>query len=393
MARRTAELVVGMGLLLGPLAYALTLEPQTEVVVVQEPAPAAVELEAVPVVPVVETTVEVPPAPVVEPAVEPEPADDRIAFAFVNEAGLVLSTEAPTTWGTGRLHSDAGPGSYCASKRADARKVPEAMWVQRGRTFDLYGAEGKLCTARLGELSVLAQHDGPSLYQLFHPDEEADWDEFEANLPSEAKIRKRVWSLTADDEREHETEAAWLVAEIVGDDSCEGALWARDSSLPAPALLHPSDEPSPLTARRIAEHEASEELAETRTQYLEFLAEIDEPSRQQYGSWEKLVADHPATVTSWLDADGQARFVELQFGYSDAICGDGHYSFIGSFDRVEDGAFEPTDWEIEPVAIFDADLDGELERLYFSDHDNSATLRSETLGDTWTITQVWSCPC
>ena len=36
---------------------------------------------------------------------------------------------------------------------------------------------------------------------------------------------------------------------------------------------------------------------------------------------------------------------------------------------------------------------GELERLYFSDHDNSATLRSETLGDTWTITQVWSCPC
>ena len=85
--------------------------------------------------------------------------------------------------------------------------------------------------------------------------------------------------------------------------------------------------------------------------------------------------------------------MELQFGYSDAICGDGHYSFIGSFDRVEDGAFEPTDWEIEPVAIFDADLDGELERLYFSDHDNSATLRSETLGDTWTITQVWSCPC
>lgn len=396
MVRRAAELVVGTGLLLGPLAYALTLEPevQTEVVVIQEaPTPALAE-RSEPVVPTVEPAPAPPPAPAIETATaEPPLGSDRIDFALVNEAGLVLSTEADAAWGTGRLRRHSGPGHFRAAKRANGRTVPAELWAQRGRTFDLYGTEGKVCTARLGELDVLAQHDGPSEFYLFHPDEMGDWEVFESDPPSKAEVRQRVWSLAEHDEPETSV-TPWLVAEIISDEPCKGALWARDSELPPPALLHPSEEPSPLTERRLAQHESSTELAETRASYEDFYRHLDDEEREYYGTWERLSREHPATVRSWLDDEGQAHFLELHFGSYEGSCGEGYYAEITALDAVEGEAIVPSGNTANPVMIFDADLDGRFEVLYLHEGEGSGgTLVSETLDRWWSIDAVFSCPC
>lgn len=397
MRRRSIELGVGLALLLGPLGYALTLEP--EVVEVVETVPMTVEAPAptpivVPdVIPSVAPPKEIAPPTQSTPPTQSAPVpDDRLAFAFVTEAGLVLSTEAPTSWGRGRLRAHPGPGEYRAAKRADPEAIPEALWAQRGRSFDLYGVEGKVCTARLGALTVLAQHDGPSLYDLFHgEDGDVDYEYFEAQEHSPAKIRREVWSQTAG----YEFPGAWLVAEVVSPTSCEGAVWARDSELPAPALLRVSDEPSPLTERRIAEHEASEALEQTRVDYTAWYEqELPPEARELYETWAELRAKYPATVRTWHDAEGTATFVELEFGAPGESCGEGFDSTIHAVDRVVEGRFEPTESTTGAIAIFDADLDGRYELLYADEEtDRVQTLSSETLAARWDIDAVFVCPC
>ncbi len=397
MSRRAIELTVGLGLLLGPLGYALTLDAET--VVVQERvvmAGPACETEPVRVVPVQvpptpETVIEPEPEPTPNPEVvdEPDP-DTRIAFAFVNDGGIVLSTMANRSWGKGRIRRHAGPGEYRAAKRADARVIPETLWAQRGRTFDLYGDSGKLCTVRIGELSVLAQHNGPTLYDVFHPEGDAsedydfDYDAFDRQDHPPKAIRSQVWANAGDED-------LWLVAEPVGDPSCEGALWARDSELPEPTVLRPSDAPSQLTRDRIAQFEASESRAQTQHQYEQWYAELgDDPYEED---WATVVSENPATVRTWIDADGTTTLLELTFGYQGASCGDGYDSSIEHFEAVADGALSPIEFSVNPLAVFDADLDGSYEMIYDSDHGGPNWMASETMERGWSIDEAFYCPC
>lgn len=403
MRRGTIERIVGMSLLLGPLAYALTLQPQVvEVVEVVEVVQIAEGIEAAPTL-VPDVIPEIPPAPAPDlddaaPVVAPAPtptSEGRLSFAFVTAAGLVLSTEAKTAWGKGRLRDHAGPGEFRAAKRADPKRIPEDLWAQRGRTFDLYGTDGKVCTARLGTLSILAQHDGPSLFELYYGEDgaepEVDYDTFEAQHHSAAQIRRKVWSTAMDDEYG----TAWLVASLSSDTPCKGALWARDRELPAPVILRASDEPSALTQQRLAQHEASEALAQTRRDYIAWYEnELTDEIREDTETWEALVGEYPAHVRTWLDAQGRATFVELDFGDEGGWCGEGFDSSIASLDRVIDGRFEPTEHPRAPLMIFDADLDGRYEMLFADDtHGGASLLMSESMATDWDINQVFFCPC
>jgi len=402
MRRKTIELAVGLGLLLGPLAYALTLEPE----VVEVEVPQVIEIErATPVVeleaPVVEAPVVEPPVvepPVVEPpAVEPpaESADDRLAFAFVNTAGLVLHTSAKLAWGEGHLRDHEGPGQFLAAKRASASAVPAELWVQRGRTFDLYGAEGKVCTARLGELSVLAQHDGPGLYDLFfdeyaydEDDESApSYDEFdEADYPPRA-IRRQVWSTTDDD-------GAWLVAEVVSETSCAGALWARDAQLPPPVILHRSDAPNAAARHDVEQFEASDDLADLRTEYMRWHGELDEDEQSYEPDWATIAYENPTQALTWWTEQHDPALVELQFGLESGWCGDGFDTQVRSISQVSDGQLVPMERPPHPIAVFDADLDGRYEFLTSTRYDEEIdSIRSETLADSWGIPEVFVCPC
>lgn len=382
---RWIEAVVGTGLVLGPLAYALTLQPE----VVETVELVEVERQAAPqVIPEV-TVIPVAAEPAIavapEEPTEVEPSD-RIEFAFVNEAGIVLSTDADVAWGKGRLRGNAGPGQYRAAKKADGATVPASLWAQRGRTFDLYGADGKVCTARLGDISVLAQHNGPDLYDLFDNNSSVlDYEEFENRTISRKEIRAEVWSIAQEG-------GSWLVAEVISDDACTGALWARDSSLPAPTVLRLSDNPSPETERRLALHEASAELADTQAEYEKWYADVAPEDRDYHDSWSTIVSRSPATVQGWVDADGVVRMVELRFGEEGEFCGDGFDTRISALEHVTAEGFEDTAQSVEAEAVFDADGDGRYEFLYFG-FDSGANLDSETLGDGWEIDQAFMCPC
>ncbi|MEM9463182.1 MAG: hypothetical protein AAGF11_54070 [Myxococcota bacterium] len=402
MRRRTLERIVGMSLLLGPLAYALTLQPQVvEVVEVVEVTKIAEVAEAAPTL-VPDVIPEVAPTPVsVErtPAVPPtSPSEGRLSFAFVNEAGLVLSTEAKTAWGKGRLRAHAGPAQFQAAKRADAHAIPEDLWAQRGRTFDLYGADGKVCTARLGTLSVLAQHDGPSLFDLYYDENDQEpevnydtfYDTFEATAHPPAQIRRKVWSQAAGSEYG----TVWLVASLSSDTPCKGALWARDHELPAPVILRASNEPSALTQQKLAQHESSERLAQTRRDHTAWYDELSAEDREYADTWATIVEHYPATLRTWLDDRGHAALVELEFGYEGEPCSDDFDSSIATVELVIDGRFEPTERATNPIAVFDADLDGRFEMLYQDLQWGWVNqVASETLETWWEIDAIPICPC
>ncbi|MBL4688792.1 MAG: hypothetical protein JKY37_29655 [Nannocystaceae bacterium] len=259
-------------------------------------------------------------------AAEPEPAEPepttpdvhgRLAFAFVNEAGLILSTEAIRAWST--------------------------------------------------------------------DDDGAEYDAFEAAHPSAKEIRRKVWSSASEN-------TLWLAAKLISDGDCQGALWARDHELAPPTVLRRTTDVSEPGRRRLAEHHASEELAAVKAHYIEWYREQSEFG-VAYDPWETLVRRHPATVASWLEAD-VVRVVELEFGEESEGCGDGDDTRITSVDLVVGTAFEALDSGSHPTAVFDADLDGKFELLY-SDELSGASwyLGSDTLEASWSLDEVFVCPC
>src|SRR5690606_34936318 len=314
-----------------------------------------------------------------EPAVieqAPEPTADRAEFLFVTDAGIVLSTDAEREWGKGRLFEPDGEVSYRAAKRADATRVPTALWSMRGRMFDLYGPDGKVCTARLGELRVVAQYDGWSLGGVLGE----EWYDQDPEGASKAQIRAGLWR--RDD--------LWLVAEVESSGSCRGALWARDAELPPPTILRRTFAANHASEARAAEFRQSEGLAETgrnsRTDY----AQLDQEAREYYPTWETLIEEGP-TFWSWIDPHGSPRLVGLEFGREPEGCGDSPYSRLTALDHVRGDEFVPVAHAHFPDAVFDVDHDGRLELLYSGD--DGPWLMSATLDVQALVEQDWMCPC
>jgi hypothetical protein len=387
MRRRHVELAVGLGLMLGPLVYALSLEPtaasecaaEIEIAEPAEPAStdACEQLEPI--------TIEVAPEPtelepvVVEPAPEPtpEPSFELARFLFVTDAGVVLSTEAKREWGKGKLFVPKGKVSYRAAKRANPITIPAALWSMRGRTFDMYGADGKLCSARLGELRVVGQYDGWSLGGVLGQ----DWYDEDPESASKAEILAGLW----------QRDDLWLVADFESADSCKGALWARDAELPPPMILRRSTDPTPASEARLAAFLRSEELAETERSYRAEYAELDAETREYYPNWDEMVAEHGANVWSWIDVDRRAHVVGLEFGREPDGCGEPLWSRHTALDLVRGDELVPTSYGHSPTAIFDADLDGELEFLYVNY--GGRWLESPTLETRAVVEEDWMCPC
>lgn len=379
VGHESIELLFGLGLLLGPLAYALTLapEPAPEPVVLECPAASADQPE------LAQPPREQPPR-AIEPEVVPEPVVINEApkpkalaeFLFVTDAGVVLSTEAEQSWGAGKLFEPKGLATYRAAKRADPNAIPSQLWSMRGRTFDLYGPEGRVCTARLGELRVIAQYDGWGLGGVLGE----EWFDRDPTEATKQQIREGLWQL--DDH-------LWLVAEIESIDDCEGALWARDAELPPAKLLRRSEVPNHATAARLALFE-SEELVELERSYRAEYAATDEFIRKHYPSWEQLLAEYGSKAWSWVDEHGRPHLVGLEFGRPPEPC-DPLFSRVTALDLVHGPDFVAIPFDHSPAAVFDVDFDGQWERLY--SHWGSYTLTSATVEAYAYIEEDFMCPC
>jgi len=396
--RRAIELTLGIGLLLGPLVYALTL---TLVPAGEADAPPCVAVgeagEARELVIRCEQPEPSEPAAAPEPAPAPEPEElapepapepapvELASFVLVADVGLVLSTDAQRSWGTGRLFEPEGTATFRAAKRGEPSTIPAEHLAQLGRTFDLFGADGKVCTVGLGELRVVAQYDGDTLGGVLGD----DWEARDSASASPAQIRAGLW----------QRDDLWLVATFesnAGDanEGCEGALWARDAVLPPPVILRRSAEPTAASATRLANFAQSEQRAKLERDYRETHARLlaEDPEHAKYNDdWDTMAAEHPATAWSWLDGDGQPALVGLSFGRSSDACGDPYEAEYTALEHVEGEAFVASGERPEPVTIIDADLDGQFEFFYTEYHHRR--IESATLGRSLTVEQDFYCPC
>lgn len=386
---RAAERVLGAGLVLGPLVYAVSLDREPVIETCEAPAVVSVE-DCVAQPPTTEPV----PVPVVEPAIEieatpePEPVDPSTLAQLlpVTANGIVLSLDAEAKWSTGRFYEPPGDASFRVAKRAAIEKLPEQLSSWSARSFDLYGPEGKLCTARVSNLHVISQYDGWGIYGLVEDEQDSsDLDTYErpSDIPP-SRWRTRVWR----------TQPHWLVGEFESDGDCSGALWARDAALPAPTVLRPSDAPNPVADARVATFEHSTELAELRREYRAWYAALPEEAKEWEPSWSKLARENPASVRSWTDGAG-VHVLELSFGSDSEGCGDGYDAELTAVDLVKPGRFVATEHETGIAAVFDADLDGRWELLYEPSYDTEARVVSETqaLRYSFSIDRDWECPC
>lgn len=320
-----------------------------------------------------------------EPTTLPIPADlaDRSPLLIVHAGMLILDTKAAPDWTRGRISEPPGNlDNHRASKPIVLAKIPAHHLAQRERSFDLYDSDDKLCTAKLGELRVIAQYRGPDVDDLFDQQDYAN-DSPEVT-PSKTELLAKVWS----------TQPHWLVAELIpaGDCRLEDALWARDAQLPPPLLLTRSRDENPITRARARQFETSSELAKKRADYQAWYDALDPQARANQPDWAKLVEDWPLEITSWLDPQGQPRLIELSFGTGPGCDDDVFDSTITAVEQVTKGGLLPTGHDLGPSAVFDADLDGRFE-LHYPTGEDTGSVRSETLAVEVDIDADLSCSC
>jgi hypothetical protein len=336
------------------------------------------------------------PEPVAELAAQPEPAEpepappepipaelaDRSPLLIVHAGMLILDPEAAPNWARGRISEPPGNrDNYRASKPIVLAAIPDRHLAQRERSFDVYDRDEKLCTAKLGELRVIAQYGGPDVDDLY---DLLDYSNGSPQItPSKTELLAKVW----------ETQPHWLVAELIPDGDCrlDDALWARDAQLPAPLLLTPSKDENAVTRERARQFEASTELAKKQADYQAWYDALAPEERAQQPDWAQLAQEWPLEISSWLDLQGRPQLIELRFGVGPG-CDDFFDSTITAFEQVTSGGLVPTGHEIRPAAVFDADLDGSYEFFYHTGVD-TGSVRSKTLSVEVEINADLNCAC
>ncbi|GEM_PF-4397791 len=321
-----------------------------------------------------------------------------LEFAFVSELGVILQDEvAPTdveAWTYGRIYEVPGEVQYSVGRTVDLLALPEGLRLHRGRRFDLYGAEGRVCSATVGDLSLVAQYGGYTLEGVLGYDilDSLPVDVDGEPIIPEARVRQAIW----------ESQPHWLMGELRAGPDCPsdlggaGLLWARDASLPPPTVLRASDEPNVLTEARARAFSSSDAFAALEADYRSYYAGLDADYRRYNSSWEEIARDNPLELISWLDAAGDPRLLELHFGVDDESCGDGHDASADSLELVVSAGLEPTGFGSYPSAVFDINADGHYELLYESGSGwgrELVSLDGETELRALYIEEDWMCPC
>lgn len=309
---------------------------------------------------------------------------DLLAFAFVVEidgrSHVVLSGTGDPAWGVGPL-LELVPGDNAfvsVGRRVTPELLPPHYAAQQASTLALYTAEGERCTSGVGEPLLVAQYgwgtEGLGL---------AGWDE-QAQVPLEhgpEQIAAAVWT----------TQPLWLVAPLEHD--CD-ALWARDAALPEPEILHESDAPNPIVDAYAQAFLASSIIPDMRTRY-----DSESAGDPEADPWSTRMAQSAPGVSSWLDARDQPRFLELEYGFDDSVCGYGFDTEHRAFTQVVEGR-EFIDLERWPdaLAIFDLERDGHYEMI-FPGEPFSEQWSVELVSDTPALQSVlyvdgdFVCPC
>ena len=254
------------------------------------------------------------------PPVVPEPysrrLDDKFMFVFRGEVAVVTHPEA--TWESGKVKFKKTKEGLEGRRDVDMTKLPEPLRKLEGAGVTLYGPRGRVCEATL---------KGWSLYGLSERGDEEEREEVN-ELPSLPVLMAGL-------------------ADAKG--SCAGALWARRSDLPAPAVFVPDRPDAGLLAKARAATEKLTMYATMTSMYEEYAREAGDKL-----SWPKFAAKQ-FRATKWT-AEGGRTLVSVEIGDPENVRCEANFSeFLAAVFAVENGELrvltERGAWQ--PVALLD----------------------------------------
>ncbi len=246
------------------------------------------------------------PLPSKSPTTPAEPDPDSFAHVLV-EGGrtFVVLHGAPEEerWARGAptLVSDKNP--VITRREIEPTALPASLVRRSGRPVRLFGAEGVVCEAKLGPLSMIGRVEPE-----FSVRQQWDGEDLEGNPvpPATAEqVAEEAWSMA-----EGSRSVVAELVEVRGD--CKNALFARARDLAAPQTFTPRDAPASLAARAIQEMHTLSGYAEIDEMY------EDSSVKKPGVPWEKHDGASPSVKV--FSGDG-ATYVWLD-AYAGMSCSD-----------------------------------------------------------------------
>lgn len=309
---------------------------------------------------------------------EVEQSDEApsINFGFIKDRYVILNQAAAASWGRGPVRGRAGPPSkdlhayMYAEQDADLSAIPEEFRGADGSIVDVYGDHGKICEARLGALTIVAEFDGMPFFSehgfVPHDDGTLDHEQGEA-------LRASVF----------EREDRWLTAQLELPASCDGAVFARSASLPAP-LMWTSE--VGVTSKKRREDLLSAADARLRDEYERYLdtQTVPAPGLDGPPDWDTFArSSYQRRV--YRGGAGLKRVLFQSVGEVPQSCGDGFGESHSKTTLLRAGGLEPLptmDWlTTPPVAFLDVDRDGRLETLIYDIDDRDSYTLLDVAGE------------
>ena len=241
-------------------------------------------------------------------------------------------------------------------------KLPTEIGVMLGAPVIVYGSDGPVCTATLGEgAELLARRDAY--------DEPGRWTRRE--LANE--FRSATLSLSTT-----------LIPDA--GESCDGGLWARSADLAPPMLMKRATltaEESPaideaLRTAKMATWTHSTAYKSMKADYPDYVADLPEGAAP---TWRQFLSRHHVHQV-WTDDSGDITATHISYGDLNAGCGDGfwaYYSGVWTATQQELGV------ESDVVAMFDADADGQMEVISATQSGHALESASEGLTQNSTV--------
>jgi len=351
--------------LVAPLAYALGLTAYYTAARVTIAPPQCTTYTPV-VAPLPEPARPACPEPAPEPTPEPPSAPPPLPSTGPGAAMLLLPGQhvqltdtVDPAWGEGSHRFAPEHAAFintAITQPAPRDKLPDPLRVLLGAPVVVYGSDGPVCTATLGEQAeLLSRRDAYEAPEGFTPEE------------LEAEFSSAMLSLSTS-----------LIPDA--GESCAGGLWARSTALSPPRLLTRVTEFSPaadeaLRIAKMATWTQSSAYKTMKADYPDYVAELPDGEAP---TWRKFLSRHHVHHV-WKDDLGNAAATHISYGDLYAGCGDG---FWGAYSGVWTTAQQELLVGPDVVAMFDADADGLFEVIAIADSGHELASASAALSRT-----------
>ena len=307
-------------------------------------------------------------------------------FLFVEDMEgslwVLLEQDADEAWGLGQPRLVSREPSI-ARKTADPGQLSTEPTSMKGRVVVVYGEQGPLCKATIGELAVVSRfwpHFGMA----------QTWDGEFTGEPAmgDQDVAEEIWGMGPKE--------LWGRLGVVGRGDCTGATWARDATLPEARMYAPA--PQVAASMQPTVQAAFRKLSGYREIQQEFEKDVEHHAEARW--WDQYDGSGPVQVVAFTDAAAGRTLVAAR-----ATAGMGCGMFWGQFWAVwelrsSDGGPRlalltderiPGEVLFLPSSVFDLEGDGRPELI------DSTTL-VQPVGTTHTPTinsemPSYDCPC